>query len=538
MGNIFLYFTYDANGNLTDVTVTPGPNTIFQASYDPHNQLEQHRATDSGNYNLIEYDSVGRVWKRTDTSSTDTFYYHDGNHLMQELDTNKAVTTDYMADSRRYMPDEITADKTRYYTKDHLGSVMMMQDKASDTQEKYELDAWGEPAAPVPTTENKVRYAGARTEMVLDAGGSDAIYKMGKRHYWPNYHRFIQRDPLSYRSIPDVKRPLSLNPYIYAENNPVMNVDPTGVVSVPHGHFVRGCKIGSSKFHLGSASLEASQYYDCCHSGGNIYRDRDGAISQRHVIINAGSVNTNGASKSLAEWKKLSGQTGVGLCSLDMSGLPPKNPNGPAYTTVDPYLCCFYVQTCMNTKCPPVCISKFTEKVPGPLLGMASMTRYLGRKYRDVIDPNDYTPKVPNKEKDAVKNVKGPHPGWEEPNLEGWQSLGEEFANWATIAMAGMLVTAAIFCLTTILGKPTCNGTEAACAKDACNYLMLCLIGFTVFGAVLTLLNSTSAALLGRSVVFGALITCGIVGLAYNKQCNYGIRIGNPGIWNPPWWMD
>ena len=123
-------FSYDANGNMTERK--RGLAVNFQAVYDELNRLKQYRFLASGNYNAIEYDGIGRVWKRTDLVSNDSFYYHTGTKPAQELDDSYGVTTDYMAGSRRYMPGEADEDKTRYYAKDHLGSVAMMTDRDAD----------------------------------------------------------------------------------------------------------------------------------------------------------------------------------------------------------------------------------------------------------------------------------------------------------------------------------------------------------------------------------------------------------------------
>ena len=168
-------FSYDANGNMTQRSLMGFAN--FQATYDQLNKLVSYRFASIGNYNTIEYDGIGRVWKRTDTSSNNSYFYHTGTALAQELDASYNVTTDYMAGKRRYMPSQPDATKYRYYVKDNLGSVVMMTDHEQN-KETYTYDAWGEhvDTANIPTTPNKVRYGGAWVEAFATGTVHDAIH--------------------------------------------------------------------------------------------------------------------------------------------------------------------------------------------------------------------------------------------------------------------------------------------------------------------------------------------------------------------------
>ncbi|WP_089971211.1 RHS repeat-associated core domain-containing protein [Lihuaxuella thermophila] len=50
------------------------------------------------------------------------------------------------------------------------------------------------------------------------------LYYLQNRYYNPDTGRFLTRDPDSGEEM----EPLTLNKYIYAGNNPVMNIDPDG----------------------------------------------------------------------------------------------------------------------------------------------------------------------------------------------------------------------------------------------------------------------------------------------------------------------
>ena len=75
-------------------------------------------------------------------------------------------------------------DRLGSYAKDQLGSVVMMTDHEQNT-ELYNYDAWGEHAdtANLPSTENNIRYGGARVEcFAKSVTSTDAIYLCGERH--------------------------------------------------------------------------------------------------------------------------------------------------------------------------------------------------------------------------------------------------------------------------------------------------------------------------------------------------------------------
>src|SRR5207247_1438941 len=71
-----------------------------------------------------------------------------------------------------------------------------------------------------------IRYAGGYWDSHQDAHGP-ALYKFGERYYDPTLGRWTQRDALD--------NPLDLkgwNQYLYAGDDPVNEIDPTGLCGV------------------------------------------------------------------------------------------------------------------------------------------------------------------------------------------------------------------------------------------------------------------------------------------------------------------
>jgi len=306
----------------------------------------------------IHYDGIGQVWKRTDTQSRDSYYYHTGSALAQELDGSYNVEVDYMAGLRRYMPDEAEEDQYRYYARDHQGSVVQMTGHGTEPEE-YTYDAWGEYADTdsLPSAANNIRYAGARLECFVDPDNSkDAIYETGARHYWPSQGRFMQRDPLSYNKMPGPSVALGVNPYIYADNNPVMKKDLSGL----QAKYWRGARMGDQETWLGTGRPLDFDMYDCC-SGDKYSPVSDDQLDNQilwHSVV---------GTQTLGWWKEFSGQTDKGLCELDPSQAQPSH-GCVAVTMMTPDLACTFLANCRGAKCPE---APPPFRHPGCLTGMA-----------------------------------------------------------------------------------------------------------------------------------------------------------------------
>ena len=113
---------------------------------------------------------------------------------------------------------------TRYFHKDHLGSVEAVTDELGQVVERFAYDAWGArtktvgtpDAASVPTTEQ-----GFTGHQELDDLG--LIHMIG-RVYDPVIGRFVSADP----TVQAPGNSQSYNRYSYCINNPLSLTDPTG----------------------------------------------------------------------------------------------------------------------------------------------------------------------------------------------------------------------------------------------------------------------------------------------------------------------
>ena len=134
--------------------------------------------------------------------------------------TTSGVATYWTRTPGGRLVSQRNADGTRWYSLfDGLGSVVGMVDVGGTVVARYAYDPYGQTVVQTgPAAEgNPWRYTGG----YWDAGVG--LYKLGARYYDPARGRFTQPDPLG-------------GGYVYASDNPVNFVDPTGLGICGLGH--------------------------------------------------------------------------------------------------------------------------------------------------------------------------------------------------------------------------------------------------------------------------------------------------------------
>ncbi|PIC82958.1 RHS repeat domain-containing protein [Sporosarcina sp. P1] len=111
--------------------------------------------------------------------------------------------------------------ETYYYLTNYRGDVLALVNKSGERVATYTYDAWGNILTqPGPmASENPYRYAGYRYDEVTK------LYYLMARYYNPDTGVFLSLDPVR----GDTMNPITMNGYSYANNNPVINVDPEGI---------------------------------------------------------------------------------------------------------------------------------------------------------------------------------------------------------------------------------------------------------------------------------------------------------------------
>ncbi|MDQ0191622.1 RHS repeat-associated core domain-containing protein, partial [Alicyclobacillus cycloheptanicus] len=252
-GGDTIAYTYDPMGNITAKTVTPSGSTTSTTTnytynadneltavgsqaytYDPNgeltsdgtntykwNELGELTEVDnsSGPIATYTYDTLGRRVSETAGGNTTKFFYQgETDQVTYETDGNGNLLQSYTYGPNGE-PLTLTTwsggtGTTYYYVENGHGDVVALTDASGNIVAQYTYDAWGNILSSSGTlaSTNPYRYAGYRWD---DAVG---MYYLNARYYSPTQMRFISQDPLGG----------SINEYTYADDNPVMEMDPTG----------------------------------------------------------------------------------------------------------------------------------------------------------------------------------------------------------------------------------------------------------------------------------------------------------------------
>ncbi len=238
-------FSYDIYGNRWVSATTPaGLETAFtpttSSNFNSANLLLTNGALYdlSGNQTTIggytnTYDAESRLATSTLNSITATYSYDGEGRRVQRVASG--VTTQYAYDAQGQLTAEFSAQAptvtgTEYLVADHLGSTRMTTNSSGGCLQLTDYLPFGEP---------RINTLGGRTGCY---GTSDGVAEkftgkehdaettldfFGARYFSGAQGRFTSPDPLLNSGRPD--DPQSWNRYAYVGNNPLRNIDPTGL---------------------------------------------------------------------------------------------------------------------------------------------------------------------------------------------------------------------------------------------------------------------------------------------------------------------
>ncbi len=129
-------------------------------------------------------------------------------------------TTYYIRCSCGLLNSERTPDgKTHYYLFDDLDSVVGLTDsQTSNDDNMYDYDPYGQMKSEQEGETNPFKYASGYFDTNTN------LYHFGARYYDPSLGRWTQQDPVA-GSLGDLG---SADRYVYANDDPVNKVDPSG----------------------------------------------------------------------------------------------------------------------------------------------------------------------------------------------------------------------------------------------------------------------------------------------------------------------
>jgi RHS repeat-associated protein len=278
-GSYFDY-TYDAVGNRLEQEVCLGgvgcsPHLTTYV-YDEANRLVNvdgaaHTWDNNGNLlsdavNTYEYDAANRLVEFSNLSTVSSYQYNGlGDRLRQ---TVNATPTTYTVDLNAGLT-QVLADGTNTYLygagrigeqqpggfathlPDALGSVRQLEDASASVTLARNYEPFGSVLSTAGPTNTGYGFAGEQAD-------TSGLVHLRARYYSPAQGRFVSRDAWP----GDVRRPLSLNRWVYTEGNPVNLADPSGRC-VPPSTVV--CIVVVGGLGLGAVTLTVIAYNNFMH---------------------------------------------------------------------------------------------------------------------------------------------------------------------------------------------------------------------------------------------------------------------------------
>jgi RHS repeat-associated protein len=276
-------YVYDLRGNLVQKTVHADPLQITSYTYDALNRLISVQSASSA----VEYtyDPFNRrISKKHSTSNlppSTVYYLWSGMNQIGIMDGNLQLThfrllgEGFGAEVGSAVAVEI--GQTVYVpVHDFRGNVVCLVDKLTGTvAESYRYDAYGnvrifdssQVESQTSQISNPWRFSGKQ----LDE--ETGLIYFTRRYYDPSVGRFITADPLGTTD--------GINMYGYAGGNPMMFVDPSGLLAKDVGQLAWNVGIGAFDYHNWmAAGVTAYQHFDMSvhtvHNGilsaGNAYQ--------------------------------------------------------------------------------------------------------------------------------------------------------------------------------------------------------------------------------------------------------------------------
>jgi len=232
-------YSYDSSGNLsaktTSITTDKGTqSTTLNYTFDARNELQQ--VTRGGStIGQFLYDSSGQRIraKFQQNDGAPLAYQHSlyqGLNLISQYDVGSnnalSINANYQFNplQRQFIGREAFAESNSdnntqtYYHTDALGSVLATSKRTQTIAARYDYDAWGNEVNNTDTSDNPLGYTGH--QMDRDIG---LIYA-NARYLDSDTGRFLSFDP--FEGYDD--KPISLNKYLYAYQNPLKYTDPDG----------------------------------------------------------------------------------------------------------------------------------------------------------------------------------------------------------------------------------------------------------------------------------------------------------------------
>ncbi len=219
-------YEYDLNGNLVRVI-----GSAQSALYEYNSENKLIKASVQNGVLVIEetytYDYSGnrtsKTTHRSDGVTEYVKYLNDNSSLtnvLAEIDENGTAKCVYTIGAD--LVSQERDGKVSVYLYDGHGSVVGLANESGVVTDTYAYDTFGNLISSTGSTENHYRYCGEQFDETT------GLYYLRARYMDTSTGRFISQD--TYQGT--INDPVSLHKYLYCSSNPVMNIDPSGYLTV------------------------------------------------------------------------------------------------------------------------------------------------------------------------------------------------------------------------------------------------------------------------------------------------------------------
>jgi RHS repeat-associated protein len=222
-------YTYDANGNvaqtggwtyvwdyLNRMLASGYNNSTTTYGYDTTGARVLQTSTTSTTYYPSKYFSLASTTSGGTSYSTSTNYIWLGDTLLSTID------------QKLYNGAATGTAITRYIHPDHLGSTNAVTDQSGALVQLLDYYPYGATRVASTTypTNEKRQYIGQYTD-------TSGLSYLQARYYDSSRGQFVNEDPVFWGNPKNqtLANPQGLNSYSYANDNPIVNEDPTGLLS-------------------------------------------------------------------------------------------------------------------------------------------------------------------------------------------------------------------------------------------------------------------------------------------------------------------
>jgi len=241
--------TLDANGNRTvtdkvePFTLVPSEMTIDYTYNQQRNRLltagvssfaydadtfdYEHRLTGAG-ATQYSYDGANRRLETVRNGVTTRYIYDVAGNLLAEADGNNVITRYYIY-GQGLLAMVTPSDDLYCYHFDAVGSTIAVSDELRTIVNQYAYTPFGIIMDEQETVHQPFKYVGQHGVMTEQNG----FLYMRARYYDPNVGRFISEDPMGFDGG-------DVNLYVYAQNDPVLLSDPSGLWTLSFGITISG----------------------------------------------------------------------------------------------------------------------------------------------------------------------------------------------------------------------------------------------------------------------------------------------------------